>query len=367
MKKKALLIGCGSEIGSNLILQACENNFDFEIDTVLNQPIENDNTFPKLNQAHSIQARLELAFPLEFGRIKVLSEDKISIDKKIIKLIFSNLQDYLESKEKKYWDVIILATSKDHLNDSHLLEKLKRLGKYIFGMAESSVMTNLYPTLLNFDSKLLNVKNISKQDRLFSLGSCQTNGWLSQFKVVLNILENINKLSIERVEVDIVHPETPTGMIGTKSYSPRKQDSRNNLRPSFSQIEKAMKKLLPNVSSLHTVSLRIPIEEPGYQITRTYFKGQLDKNFIDTFENNIEKFSNNYKDVNYTNIPLGSKAYKYRKAIANILPAPYLQLNNNCFSTDEEIHQIITQAYVSNVHAYCYHSLLAIKYILNKM
>src|SRR6056300_842685 len=169
MKKKALLIGCGSEIGSNLLLQTCENNFDFEIDTILNQPIENDNTFSELNQAHSIQARLELAFPVEFGSIKVLSEDKISINKKIIDIIFSNIQDYIESKQKKYWDVIILATSKEHLNDNNLLEKLKGLGKYIFGMAESSIMTNLYPTLLNFDSKLLEVANISRQDRLFSL------------------------------------------------------------------------------------------------------------------------------------------------------------------------------------------------------
>ena len=128
-----------------------------------------------------------------------------------------------------------------------------------------------------------------------------------------------------------------------------------------------MKKLLPKVSSLHTVSLRIPIEEPGYQITRTYFKGKLNKNFIDSFDKNIENISNNFKDVNYTNLPLGSKAYKYRKAIAHILPNPYLKISKNCFSTHEEIHQIITQAYISNVHAYCYHSLLAIKYIINKM
>jgi len=58
---------------------------------------------------------------------------------------------------------------------------------------------------------------------------------------------------------------------------------------------------------------------------------------------NIENISNNFKDVNYTNLPLGSKAYKYRKAIAHILPNPYLKISKNCFSTHEEIHQIITQ------------------------
>ena len=45
-------------------------------------------------------------------------------------------------------------------------------------------------------------------------------------------------------ELDIVHPDTAQGRLGTKSLNPREQDARNNLRPGFSQVEKSMKKFL---------------------------------------------------------------------------------------------------------------------------
>jgi len=361
--KKALLIGCGAEIGSNLVLLSAKYNFGFIIDTIVNQPIKNDPVFPKLNQAHSIQARLELAQPIDAGVVSVLEENKILVYEKEINLIFKELNNFIEDKTKTYWDIIILATSKEHLNNSDLLNKLKAKGKYIFGMAESSIMNNFYPALLNFNSKMMNTNYINKNDRLFSLGSCQTNGWLAQFTVILDILKNIKNLSLDRIEVDIIHPETPTGRIGTKSFSPRSQDSRNNLRPSFSQIEKAMKKLLPGITSLQTVSLRVPIEEPGYQITRTFFKGDINKDFGHRFEEYFIKAASEFDTVDYTHIPLGSKAYKHRKAIAHVLPYPYLRFYENCFSTEQSIHQIITQAFISNVYAYCYQSLVAIKNI----
>jgi len=233
-------------------------------------------------------------------------------------------------------------------------------------MAESNIMNNFYPALLNFNSKIMNINHINKNDRLFSLDSCQTNGWLAQFKVILDVLQNIENLSLDRIEVDIIHPETPTGRIGTKSFFPRKQDSRNNLRPSFSQIEKAMQKLLPGITSLQTVSLRIPIEEPGYQITRTFFKGDINKDFRNKFEKYFIKAASKFDAVDYTHIPLGSKAYKHRKAIAHILPNPYLRFYENCFSTEQSIHQIITQAFISNVYAYCYHSLVSIQNIVSE-
>ena len=72
-------------------------------------------------------------------------------------------------KVKKKWDAIILATSKNDLKDLSLLNKLLNYGKYVFGMAESDIMTNYYPALLGFNSKYLNLCD-KKNNRLFALG-----------------------------------------------------------------------------------------------------------------------------------------------------------------------------------------------------
>ena len=130
-------------------------------------------------------------------------------------------------------------------------------------------------------------------------------------------MKNIKNFSLCRLEVDIVHPDTPTGRLGTKSFSPREQDARNNMRPSFSQIEKAMNKIVPNVNANHSVSLRVPMEEPGYQITKTYFSGNIDNSFKKNMESKFKNFSkrNNYI-LDFNEMPLGSKAYKFKTSLS---------------------------------------------------
>lgn len=362
--KKILLVGCGSEIGSNLLLLSKRYNFKFDITTVINSPIKLDNKFEKLDQADAIISRLRLAYPLNKKDIKKLRKDKILIFGKSAKLIFSNVNDYLKINKTKKWDAIILATSKEDLQDSKLLNKLKNISKLVFGMAESRIMESYYPATYNFNSNLLNINNI-KDKKLISFGSCQTNGWLAQMQVFLRAFSKIKEFKIHRVEVDIVHPDTPTGRLGTKSFSPREQDARNNLRPSFSQIDSAMSKILNKINSFHTVSLRTLNEEPGYQINRFFFSGDLSHSLIKNFEKNIKRscdMSNGISSFDY--LPLGSKAYKYRKEIAHILPMPYLKISKNCFLGNPNIHEVITQAYVSNVFGYCYNSLKAIKQLI---
>ena len=160
-----------------------------------------------------------------------------------------------------------------------------------------------------------------------------------------------------------MHPDTPTGRLGTKSFSPREQDARNNLRPSFS-IDSAMSKILNKINSFHTVSLRTLNEEPGYQINRFFFSGDLSHSIVKNFEGNIKNscdMSNGVSSFDY--LPLGSKAYKYRKEIAHILPMHILKYQRIVLG-NPNIHEVITQAYVSNVFGYCYNSLKAIKNII---
>jgi len=362
--KKALLIGCGAEIGSNIVLLSMMKNFGFCIDTIVNQTINNDKFFPNLNQAHSIAARLEMAHPLKINDVQVISENKISVFGNKIDLIFKSLQDFISEEIEKKWDIIILATSKSHLQDKMLINKLEKIGDYIFGMAESKIMTNIYPALLGFDNKFIQIEKIKPNQKSFALGSCQTNGWLAQFRSILYIMHELPNFSVRRVEIDIIHPDTPTGRLGTKSFSPREQDSRNNLRPSFSQIELAMKRIIPNIDAFHSVSLRVPVEEPGYQINKTYFTGDMTEEFIVSLEDKFRNFSNKYNHIaSFSDLPLGSKAYKYRESICYILPKPYLKLNQDCFNLKPKINQIITQAYVSNVYAYCFNALKTIQFI----
>ena len=363
--KKVLLIGCGAEIGSNILLLSKKNDFGFDIDTVLNSQIALDKNFPNLGQEHAIIARLRLAYPSEQNSIKISGKNKIKIYGKQTNLVFQNLNQFLSTfKVKNKWDAIILATSKNDLKDPSLLNKLLDYGKYVFGMAESDIMTNYYPALLGFNSKYLNSFD-KKNNRLFALGSCQTNGWLAQFRVIISALAEIKSMKIQRVEVDIVHPDTPTGRIGTKSFSPREQDARNNLRPSFSQIDGAMKKILSEKQALHTVSLRVFNEEPGYQINRLFFNGKLSKSFLNDFENKIKICCEKSNGVSsFEQMPLGSKAFKYRKEIAHMLPQPYLKIYPNCFGKISNINEIISQAFISNVYGYCFNALRAIKNII---
>ena len=67
--KKILLIGCGSEIGSNLLMLSKKYNLGFDIDTVVNSPIKLDNKFKMLNQEDAIISRLRLAYPLEKNNV----------------------------------------------------------------------------------------------------------------------------------------------------------------------------------------------------------------------------------------------------------------------------------------------------------
>ena len=180
--KKILLVGCGSEIGSNLLLLSKKYNFQFDITTVINSTIKLDTKFKKLDQADAIISRLRLAYPLNKKDIKKLRKNQISIFGKPTKLIFSNINDYLKVNKTKKWDATILATSKEDLQDKILLNKLKKISKLVFGMAESKIMDNYYPAMYNFNSSLLKINNITDK-KLISFGSCQTNGWLAQMQV----------------------------------------------------------------------------------------------------------------------------------------------------------------------------------------
>ena len=360
MKKKILLVGVGAEIGS-LLLSIKNKNKSFDIDTAITRPIFKD----KKKNFDSIIARIILSNPSEIDKIgHNLKKNEIFINNKKIKIFFKDIEKD-NIKLNKFFFASILATSKKHINDQSILKKLKSISKFVFGVAENVNLPAFYPSLNNTKSKVINDKfKKIKDQKIFALGSCQTNGWLSQLNALTYSLDRlIRKYEFLNFEVDIIHPDTPTGKLGTKSFEPRAQESRNNFRPSFSQVQLSINRIFPKVRSINTVSLRTLIDPPGYMISRFFFETKnqnLNRLKLDSLKSNLHKFSNQFPNIlKVTDLPLGSKAFSFSKEGSVLLSSEkYLHLKQNLFSSvDRNIHEIIFQSYVHNTRGYC-HSVL---------
>ena len=159
------------------------------------------------------------------------------------------------------------------------------------------------------------------------------------------------------MEVDIVHPDTPTGRLGTRSIEPRDQDPRDNLRPSFSQIKGSMELLFPTVHSVNSVSLRTFVTPPGYQISRFFFTYAGAKRFS---QDNIDTSFRRTAAIaplalRVTSKPLGSRAYAHTQAAAVVLSTPkYLIFRDDPFKLiTDPISELLVQSFVHNVRGYC--------------
>lgn len=376
MKKKIkiLLVGLGAEIGSTLINLTKSGNENFEISGIItNEIVKND-----LKQNfQSVIARIILNDPSSLNRISFDEKKSILIiGKKKINVYWGDIKKINLSRIKNKFDVTIIATSKIHINNKNLMKRFLKLSKYVFGVAESTVLPSIYPNLININSSLFQKKplNFYKiKEKVFALGSCQTNGWQAQLRLIAEIFNEINvdNLTMLGCELDIVHPDTAQGRLGTKSLDPREQDARNNLRPGFSQVEKSMKKIFNKAHTKNTISLRTLTTPPGYQISRFYLSystknsKQISKNQI---KKKIKDFcqKNKFK-IQYTESSLGSRAFERLETSAIILlDDKYFHLNNDFLNlrvSGKNIVQIIFQSYVHNTRGYSRSVIEAVKEI----
>lgn len=374
MKPRILLIGCGAEIGSTLVTLESNKENGFSITDVLTNPIEPDPKHPHLSPLDSLVARIILANPTLIDQVSVdYTQSQLIIAKRKININWGDVREktYFENLKSPY-DLIILATSKKHLADKALTDYLAKYSRWVVGVAEAPGLPVLYPNLIGLNSKhLKNQPRPVNNNKVFAFGSCQSNGWHAQLRPLLELADKFEAFDMKGVEVDIFHPDTPTGRLGTKSIEARSQDPRNNLRPSFSQIEKSMRILFPGAHHLNTVSLRILIHPPGYQICRftfTYKGNCLSQTYIKNF---FETSSKEHHEIfKFTNLPLGSRAYEFSNASAIILGSDkFFKYYENPYSiplVDSSLHvgQVITQAYVNNVRGYCYSVLRGCDYLL---
>lgn len=377
-KKKILLVGMGSEIGSCLLLLNDPNKDLFLISTVLTNKIDGNNTLENLK---ALQARLILNDPSFINLIKI--DEKYScliINRKKIKIFWGDIKNFDLKKIKQNFEATIIATSKIHINNKKIMSRYLKISKYVFGVAESKKIPSLYPSLLNINTSIIPSKAIKLQNstnKIFALGSCQSNGWQAQLRGILEFFKNkdLEEFKMIGTELDIVHPDTPQGKLGTKGHMPREQDARNNLRPGFSQVNISMKKLFPKIHTLNTISLRTLITPPGYQICRFYFRYKFKNNKRTSLKNLINSLKETSK--NYPNIikisenTLGSRAYERTESAAVILAdEKYIHFKDDLFmdrlnkEQQTQTSQIIVQSYVHNTRGYCRSVLDALKAVV---
>ena len=232
--KNVLLIGFGSEIGSMLIYLNNPKKDNFMIKTVVTKLID-----PTIKDSlNSLKARLIILNPTLIDSIKIDEKSSsIIINGRKIKVIWSQSENLTKIKFKKKFDATIVATSKSQINNKKLMYSFLKFSHYVFGVAENRKLPAIYPSLLNVNDKFITNKKKNTNEKIFVFGSCQSNGWMPSLAALLDVVNKLCKdFDLLNIEVDIVHPDTPTGRLGTKSLNPRDQDPRDNLRPSFSQV-----------------------------------------------------------------------------------------------------------------------------------
>jgi len=358
--KKVLLAGLGAEIGSMLLTMNKPEKDGLVFDTAITRPI---NSGKNHTQLESLYARLVLNDPTILPYLKINEKKQtLKIRNREVKIIWADITKFNFKKIKKRFDASIIATSKKHINNEKIMKKFLRISKFVFGVAECSAFPAIYPCLIGINDKFIQnkLRNI-KSERIFVFGSCQSNGWTSQLRAILDTINSFcKKFELHNIELDIVHPDTPTGRLGTKSVEPREQDPRNNFRPSFSQANISMKRLFPNSESINTVSLRTLITPPGYQISRFFFtyktlsgKKLNYQSFINILKKTEKKFPYILK---LTDLPLGSRAFENTDAASVILSnKKYFTFKEKILSTNKNLNlsEIILQAYVHNTRGYC--------------
>ncbi|EAA2596676.1 hypothetical protein DRE43_26340 [Salmonella enterica subsp. enterica serovar Java] len=354
--KKAILVGCGAEIGANLLIQNDPQNDGFVVQTVVTNPPATDKHYPELRPIDGIVARLAMAQPGIQSRVEIINDDTLQIDGREIHFFFGDLAKVCPPVDGRF-DIGFIATSKQDMDqNSPVARNMQELANVVLGVAEADSLKSIYGCLGDLTSDdISTIQRKVVSSGMYCLGSCQTNGMHASLRVVVEALNAIhgNASQIVSVETDIVHPDTPNGVLGTRSFEGRMQDARDNLRPSFSQIAMSQKKVMPWVPLVNTVSLRAPVHAPGYQINRFIVEdnGALTTGLIEAAIERVNKLHPHV--VMASRSPLGGRAYAYERRCSTILSdANHLLILRPAYLAKQNLSEVIIQSFVNNSVGY---------------
>lgn len=373
--KRILLIGCGAEIGSLLLGMLRPERDGLVIGAVLTNPPATDPSHPWLSPLDGLCARIVLAQPQLLDEVSI-EGGVLRVRGREVPVFFGDMRTYpLESLPGPF-DVCLVATSKTHIGDRPLMERFLGVARYVLGVAEATALPGFYPPLIGAPERFLPIRSqLAGDERIFALGSCQTNGWLAQVRGLLDLAEDVGmtRFELRGLEVDIVHPDTPTGRLGTASIRAREQDPRDNLRPGFSQVETSMARLFPERHALSTISLRTLTLPPGYQICRFFFRyARADGRRLDAEEiraglgRTVQRLP---WLLRLAERPYGSRGFEQCEAAAVILPQEaLLRFADDPFALHAEgvqpLSELILQAYVHNTRGYCRSVIEAMRHLV---
>lgn len=375
--KEVLLVGCGAEIGSSLLGMNVPAKDGFRISATLTNPIPADPKNPLLTQLDSLYARIVLGQPHLLDEVQVdHKEESLVVRGNTVKVYWGDVLGFDFKTLRKRFDLCILATSKKHIGDNAIIGRLLEVADVVVGVSEARQLPAIYANLIGAPERYLpQPPRPIGDNRLFCFGSCQSNGWHGPLRALLELANTFtfNFLDMLRMEIDIVHPDTPTGRLGTKSLEARSQDPRNNFRPSFSQIEMSMNLLFPESCNSQSVSLRTLTAPPGYQISRYFFRYSTEGGKRVTKEDVFRAFQATADllpaTLRMSRLPLGSRAFEFCESSAVVLATEhFLQWVDDPFQLGGEdkgrIVELLVQSYVHNVRAYCRSVLDNIRYLL---
>lgn len=355
--QSAVLIGCGSEIGANFLIQNANARDQFRISHVVTNQIESKQGSRSIE---AIYARLLMAEPSVIDKVKIEDDTSLVVNDHKVQFWFNDFQDANFSMPPG--DIGILATSKNDIGSPSCARLMQDRFQISFGVAEAANVRACYPNLQGIMNEHLSL-NETVSGGYYAVGSCQSNGWHVPLNVITGYFNDRapGLWQLARVEVDIVHPDTPTGRLGTKSSDPRDQDARNNLRPSASQVKKSMKDLLPTATCEQSVSLRVLTMPPGYQICRFFFVATSSgSGETDISAANLSRYCRAFELDNSdllrcVDLPLGSRCFSGSLTGFNLLVnEDYLKVAVNPLGDTggRKIIEVIMQGYVHNVAGY---------------
>ncbi|MHB1397913.1 MAG: hypothetical protein ACYDAI_08310 [Trichloromonadaceae bacterium] len=371
--KKILLIGCGAEIGSMLLGMLQPQVDGLQIAAVLTHPVATDPSHPGLTPMDGLCARLVIGSPQLLDQVAVEGSDLLLRGQRV-PVFFGDLRDFPLGTLPGPFDVCVVATSKSHIGDRDLMGRCLNVARFVVGVAEATGLPAFYPPLLGAPERFLPLKSQpAGSERIFALGSCQSNGWLAQLRGVLELAAEaeLSELEFRGLEVDIIHPDTPTGRLGTASLRAREQDPRNNLRPGFSQVESSMNRLFPGGHNVNTVSLRTLTQPPGYQLCRFFFSYRGPGPRLDgpAITASLGRTAQRLPTVlRLAERPYGSRGFEQCEAAAVVLGQPaLLRFADDPFGLAAAgvpaVSELILQAYVHNTRGYCRSVIEALRYL----
>ncbi len=342
------VLGCGADIGSNLLLQHDPAQDGFRIAAVITRASAPGDDRASLED---LTARLQLADPRAERLVGYdLASVSLLVGDLVVPVHFRDL-DTDDLTGLGPFDVAVIATHRSHIRSPRTRERVAAIATTVVGVAESADLPLLLPPLGTGPVGVAGVptERIPRSGAAVAFGSCQCVGWAATLRGLIEAARGRGRteLQLARVDTDIVHPDTASSNFGTAGVGARREDARDNLRPGHSQLGLTFERF-PGLDAANGVSLRTLTQPPGYQLSRFLVHDELPVADLQEAFRALQQEPGS--GVRCAERPIGSRAYALTSAVATVLTCePHLR-SERIAGTD--LWQVTTHAFIHNTIGY---------------